>query len=120
MTAPASRRPGRSQSFAKHSPAMLLAHFVGDAFSRHAHELGERCLRYWRTQITKAGPGLFEHDAVSVLPVLVIEISPCGHVIDAIVSPASQAKLQLDELGQLSCLMTDKPGPGGPCSPLAP
>src|SRR6516225_8136275 len=27
----ASRRPGRSRSFAKHSPCVLLAHFVGDA-----------------------------------------------------------------------------------------
>jgi hypothetical protein len=27
----ASRRPCRSQSFAKHSPPMLLAHFIGDA-----------------------------------------------------------------------------------------
>jgi len=70
--------------------------------------------RYWRTQIATAGPGLFEHDAVSVLPLLVIEIAPCGHVIDAIVSPGSQAKLQSDEPGQLSCLTTEKPGPGGP------
>ena len=77
-------------------------------------KLGERCLHYWRTQIAKTGPGLFEHDAVSVLPVLVIEISPCGHVIDPIVSPASQVKLQVDEVGQLSCLTTDKPVPGGP------
>ena len=93
---------------------MLLAHFVGDACSREPYKLGKRCLRYWRTQIAKAGPGLFEHDAVSVLPLLVIEISPCGHVIDPIVSPASQVKLQVDEVGQLSCLTTDKPVPGGP------
>ena len=90
---------------------MLLAHFVGDAGPRQAHQFSKRCLRYWRA---KAGPGLFEHDAISVPPLLVIEIVPCGHVIDAIASPASQAKLQLDESGQLSCLATDKPGPGGP------
>jgi len=93
---------------------MLLTHFVGDACSREPHKLGKRCLCYWRTQIAKAGPGLFEHDAVSVLPLLVIEIAPCGHVIDAIVSPGSQTKLQSDEPGQLSCLTTEKPGPGGP------
>ena len=93
---------------------MLLAHFVGDAPSRQSHEVCKWCLRYWRKQIAKAGPGLFEHDAVSVLPLLVIEISPCGHVIDPIVSPASQVKLQVDEVGQLSCLTTDKPVPGGP------
>jgi hypothetical protein len=95
---------------------LALAADAPRAFRRRCSSaiLSERRLRYWRTQIAKAGPGLFEHDAVSVLPVLVIEISPCGHVIDAIVSPASQVKLQLDELGQLSCLMADKPDPGGP------
>ena len=29
----------------KHLPAMLLSHFVGDAFSRQPHELGERGMR---------------------------------------------------------------------------
>src|SRR5262249_5276577 len=110
----ASRRPGRSRSIAKHSPPMLLAHFVGDAGPRQPHQFSKRCLRYCRTQIVKAAAGLFEHDTTSVPRLLVIEIVPCGHVIDAIASPASQAKLQLDESGQLSCLATDKPGPGGP------
>jgi hypothetical protein len=58
---------------------------------------GYRPLCYWCIQRAKAGPGLFEHDAVSVSPFLVIETAPCGHVTDASVSPASQANLQFDE-----------------------
>jgi hypothetical protein len=38
----ASRRPGRSRSFAKHSPSMLLAHFVGDARPSWAHDPAPR------------------------------------------------------------------------------
>jgi hypothetical protein len=52
---------------------------------------------YGRTQRAKGGPGLFAHDAVSVSPFLVIEIAPCGQVTDAILSPASQTRLQFDE-----------------------
>jgi hypothetical protein len=97
---------------AKHSPAMLLAHFIGDARSRQPHQFSKR-LCQGRTQRAKAGPGLFVHDAVSASPFLVIEIAPCGgHVTDAIVSPASQANLQFDV--QLSCLTTCKPAPSGP------
>ena len=102
-------------------------------------------LRYWCTQRANAGPGLFEQEAVSVSPFLVIETAPCGHVTDASVSPALQANLQFDEPPQLSCLTTCKEapplalcspfgpasplspfspfgpgGPGGPCSPLMP
>jgi hypothetical protein len=56
-----------------------------------------------RRQRAKTGPGLFEHEAVSVSPFLLIETAPCGHVTDASVSPAPQAKLQLDPALQLSC-----------------
>jgi hypothetical protein len=77
-----------------------------------------------------AGPGLLEHEAVSVAAFLVIEITSCGHVTDASDSPAPQAKLQFDEL-QVSCLTTCKPceaapvapspfGRGSPLSPLSP
>jgi hypothetical protein len=85
---------------------------------------------YGRTQRAMAGPGLLEHEAVSVSPFFVIEITPCGHVTDASDSPGPQAKLQFDEL-QVSCLTTCKPceaapvapspfGPGSPLSPLSP
>src|SRR5215471_13076882 len=102
---------------------MFIPHFGGDACSREPHSLANGVLRYGRTQRANAGPGLFEQDAVSVSPFLEIETVPCGHVTDAIISPALQARLQFDEPWQLSCLTTRKRAPGapaGPCSPLAP
>jgi hypothetical protein len=65
----------------------LRAHFIGNAGPRYGRA-------YWCTQSAKAGPGLFEHDAVSVSPFLVIETAPRGHVTEATVSPASQVNLQ--------------------------
>jgi hypothetical protein len=38
-------RSTSSASLAKHSPPMLLAHFVGNADPRQPHELGERSIR---------------------------------------------------------------------------
>src|SRR5215469_12530771 len=38
----ASRRPGRPQSFAKHSPPVLLAHFVGDSSTKSSHRVLDR------------------------------------------------------------------------------
>src|SRR5207248_1951141 len=77
-------------------------------------------MRYGRTQRAKAGPGLFEQDALSVSPFLVIETAPCGHVTDATVSPALQARLQFEDPWQLSCFTTCKEAPPlAPCSPFA-
>jgi hypothetical protein len=44
-----------SASVAKHSPAMLHAHFVGDAFLRQAHELGEKARSGGTTDKTAPG-----------------------------------------------------------------
>jgi hypothetical protein len=96
----------------------MFSRTVGDACSC---ELANGVLRYGRTQRAKAGPGLFEQDAVSVSPFLVIETDPCGHVSDATVSPALQARSQFDEPWQLSCFTTCKEAPPlAPCSPFGP
>ena len=102
----------------QYSPCPLQITVLGRRW--HLVERPSR-LHYGRTQRANAGPGLFEQDAVSVSPFLVIETDPCGHVTEATVSPALQARSQFDEPWQLSCFTTCIEAPPlAPCSPFGP
>ncbi len=70
---------------AQHVPAMLLAHFVGDASSRQTHELGERRVRPARATGQRGNEA--GHGCVAVT-VKRAQINGAGAVLELLMSRA--------------------------------